>query len=69
MNGANEVLVDMFLHGMIRFTDIQDTLEKILDEHVPKFNLDLEGVLEEDKKIREYVRNLLGDNELEGNKG
>ena len=69
LNGANEVLVDMFLHGMIRFTDIQDTLEKILDEHVPKFNLDLEGVLEEDKKIREYVRNLLGDNELEGNKG
>ena len=69
LNGANEVLVDMFLHGKIRFTDIQDTLEKILDEHVPKFNLDLEGVLEEDKKIREYVRNLLGDNELEGNKG
>ena len=63
------MLVDMFLHGKIRFTDIQDTLEKILDEHVPKFNLDLEGVLEEDKKIREYVRNLLGDNELEGNKG
>ena len=69
LNGANEVLVDMFLHGKIRFTDIQDTLEKILDEHAPKFNLDLDGVLEEDKKIREYVRNLLGDNELEGNKG
>ena len=62
LNGANEVLVDMFLHGKIRFVDIQDTLEKVLDEHVPKFGLDLEGVLEEDRKIRDYVGNLLGDN-------
>ena len=61
LNGANEVLVDLFLHGKIRFVDIQDTLEKILNEHVPKFGLDLEGVLEEDKKIRDYVRKLLED--------
>ena len=56
LNGANEVLVDLFLHGKIRFVDIQDTLEKILNEHVPKYGLDLGGVLEEDRKIREYVR-------------
>ena len=61
LNGANEVLVDLFLHGKIRFIEIQDTLERILNEHVPKFNLDLEGVLEEDRKIREYVRKLLED--------
>ena len=61
LNGANEVLVDLFLHGKIRFIEIQDTLEQILNEHVPKFNLDLEGVLEEDRKIREYVRKLLED--------
>ena len=61
LNGANEVLVDLFLHGKIRFVDIQDTLEKILNEYVPKFGLDLEGVLEEDMKIRDYVRKLLGD--------
>ena len=61
LNGANEVLVDLFLHGKIRFVDIQDTLEKILNEYVPKFGLDLEGVLEEDRKIRDYVRKLLGD--------
>ena len=60
LNGANEVLVDMFLHGKIRFIDIQDTLEKVLNEHVPKFGLDLEGVLEEDRKIRDHVRNLFG---------
>ena len=61
LNGANEVLVDLFLHGKIRFIEIQVTLEQILNEHVPKFNLDLEGVLEEDRKIREYVRKLLED--------
>ena len=61
LNGANEVLVDLFLHGKIRFIEIQDTLERILNEHVPKFNLDLEGVLEEDRKIRDYVRKLLED--------
>lgn len=61
LNGANEVLVDMFLHEKIRFIEIQDTLERILEEHVPKYNLDLEGVLEEDRKIRDYVRKLLED--------
>jgi len=59
LNGANEVLVDLFLHQKIRFVDIQDTLERILNEHVPKFGLDLEGVLEEDRKIRDYVRKLV----------
>ena len=61
LNGANEVLVDLFLHKKIRFVDIQDTLERILNEHVPKYGLDLEGVLEEDRKIRDYVRKLLED--------
>ncbi|MDO4176112.1 MAG: 1-deoxy-D-xylulose-5-phosphate reductoisomerase [Bacillota bacterium] len=59
LNGANEVLVDLFLHEKIRFIDIQDTLEKILNEHKPVYNLTLEGVLEEDRKIRDYVRKLV----------
>lgn len=59
LNGANEILVDLFLHRKIRFIDIQDTLEKIMEEHKPKYNLTLEEVLEEDKKIRDYVRKLM----------
>ena len=59
LNGANEVLVDLFLHEKIGFTDIQDTLERIMDAHVPKYDLDLEGVLEEDRNIRNYVRKQL----------
>ena len=64
LNGANEVLVDMFLHKKIRFTDIQDTLERLLDDYSGKFGLDLEGILEEDKWIREHVSDY-----LEGSKG
>lgn len=61
LNGANEILVDMFLHEKIQFTDIQDTLQKIMNEHDPKYNLCLEEVLEEDKKIRDHVRKLMED--------
>lgn len=58
LNGANEVLVDMFLKGKIRFTDIQDTLVKVMEEHRPVQDLDIEGILEEDSRIREKMRNM-----------
>ena len=58
LNGANEVLVDMFLKGKIRFTDIQDTLVKVMEEHRPVRDLDIEGILEEDSRIREKMRNM-----------
>ncbi|MDO4744969.1 MAG: 1-deoxy-D-xylulose-5-phosphate reductoisomerase [Bacillota bacterium] len=58
LNGANEVLVDMFLNKRIRFIDIQNTLVKVMEEHEPVFGLDLEGVLEMDKRIRDEVRNM-----------
>lgn len=52
LNGANEVLVDLFLNGKIRFVDIPDTLERILDEHKPEYNLKLDDILRIDKDIR-----------------
>jgi 1-deoxy-D-xylulose-5-phosphate reductoisomerase len=55
LNGANEVLVDRFLKKEIRFIDIQNTLEKILDQHVPTYDLTLEDILRIDKEIREMV--------------
>lgn len=58
LNGANEVLVDMFLNRKIRFIDIQNTLVKVMDEHKPQFGLDLEGVLAVDMRIRDEVRNM-----------
>ena len=58
LNGANEVLVDLFLKEKIRFIDIQNTLVKVMEDHVPAYDLDIEGVLETDRRIREKVRNL-----------
>ena len=59
LNGANEVLVDLFLHGKIRFIDIQNFLIQMMEAHQTKRNLDLETILEEDMKGREDVRKLV----------
>ena len=53
LNGANEVLVDLFLHGKIRFIDIQNFLIQMMEAHQTKRNLDLETILEEDMRGRE----------------
>ena len=59
LNGANEVLVDLFLHGKIRFIDIQNFLIQMMEAHQTKRNLDLETILEEDMRVREDVRKLV----------
>ena len=59
LNGANEVLVDLFLHGKIRFIDIQNFLIQMMEAHQTKRNLDLEAILEEDMRGREDVRKLV----------
>ena len=59
LNGANEVLVDRFLHGKIRFIDIQNFLIQMMESHQTKRNLDLETILEEDMRGREDVRKLV----------
>lgn len=59
LNGANEVLVQKFLEGKIRFIDIQNMIEKVLNDHKPKYNLDLEGILEADRQARESALTFL----------
>ena len=59
LNGANEVLVDLFLHGKIRFIDIQNFLIQMMEAHQTKRNLDLETILEEDMRGRDDVRKLV----------
>lgn len=56
LNGANEVLVDMFLKKEISFIDIQRTLEKTLEKHNPIYDLGLEDILSIDKEIRKEIR-------------
>ena len=60
LNGANEVLVDLFLKKQIRFIDIQNTLERILADHKAQYNLSLEDVLEIDSRVRKSVKEYLG---------
>lgn len=62
LNGANEALVQMFLEKKIGFTDIQDTIEKVLEVHKPENHLTLEGILEADRKAREAAVRLLSKN-------
>ena len=56
LNAANEVLVDMFLHEKIRFIDIQNRLEEILNGHNPSYHLSLEDIIRIDKETREEVK-------------
>lgn len=59
MNAANEVLVDAFLHERIGFLDIPQKLDQILSQHVPAYNLDLEGILQIDRQTRVKTQALL----------
>lgn len=59
LNGANEVLVNLFLQNKIKYTDIQNTLERVLNHHNPEYNIDLEGILETDRAARNAVINIL----------
>lgn len=55
LNAANEVLVEQFLSGRIRFADIEKNLKRILDAHNPTYNLTLEDVLNVDRQVRGEV--------------
>ncbi len=55
MNGANEVLVEAFLNKRIGFTDIADTIERILDGHDPVSEPGLDDIIAIDKETREKV--------------
>jgi len=55
LNAANEELVRLFLDRKIRFLDIQNHIERIMQEHVPVYKLTLETIMEIDKEIRERV--------------
>lgn len=59
LNGANEMLVQLFLEGKIRFIDIQNIIEKVMEQHKPKYNMTLEGILEADKAARQAVLELV----------
>ncbi|MGB9772427.1 MAG: 1-deoxy-D-xylulose-5-phosphate reductoisomerase [Bacteroidota bacterium] len=56
LNAANEVAVDLFLNGIIRFTEISTIVESALDEHVPSPAHDIETIIAVDREIRQRIQ-------------
>ncbi|MDR0596770.1 MAG: 1-deoxy-D-xylulose-5-phosphate reductoisomerase [Clostridiales Family XIII bacterium] len=60
LNGANEALVEMFLGGRIRFVDIVDILEKVINSHIPVRTMEIEDIIEIDLQARTDALRLAG---------
>jgi 1-deoxy-D-xylulose-5-phosphate reductoisomerase len=60
LNAANEVAVEAFLDGRIKFIDIPVIIEKTMDAHTPHALTSIEEVLSVDRWGREKSRELLG---------
>ena len=60
LNAANEVAVEAFLDGRIKFTDISVIIEKTMDAHAPHALTSIEEVLSVDRWGREKSREILG---------
>jgi len=59
MNAANEVAVEAFLNGGIRFTNIAEIIRSTMDDHNPKDVETLEDALEADRLAREKAESLV----------
>jgi 1-deoxy-D-xylulose-5-phosphate reductoisomerase len=60
MNAANEVAVEAFLQGRIRFTEIAAVIEKTMDAHQPHVLNSVEEVLNTDRWGRAKAKELIG---------
>lgn len=59
LNAANEVTVEHFLNGQLRFPDIAALNERVLDAHTPVPVTDLDSLLEADSWARTQARQLI----------
>jgi 1-deoxy-D-xylulose-5-phosphate reductoisomerase len=57
LNAANEVAVQAFLDGRLRFTDIAPTIEDILERYDPPAPRDVDDLLEIDRQARVLAAN------------
>ncbi len=54
LNGANEIAVENFLNGKIKFTDIPKIIEKTMIAHTSKENYTLEDIILADRWARKF---------------
>ena len=59
LNAANEIAVDAFLNGGIRFTDISDIIQSTMQAHAPQPVLSVEVALEADRWSRDKADSLV----------
>lgn len=59
MNGANEIAVEEFLSGNIKFTDIVSTVEKVMNSHTIQPADSLQSVLDSDAWARQRALSLI----------
>ena len=59
LNAANEICVQAFLEGRIKYLDIQDTLAKIMDTHKPSKGADLDEIIRIDSAVRRETEIIL----------
>ena len=57
MNAANEVCVDLFLRGRIKFLDISNIIEESMDELNHNEEINLENIFIKDKETRQFILN------------
>ncbi len=55
LNGANEVAVELFLNGKIKFNDISRIVENAMDNHKNVLNPKLDDIIYTDRCVREEV--------------
>ncbi|MDE7372964.1 MAG: 1-deoxy-D-xylulose-5-phosphate reductoisomerase, partial [Clostridia bacterium] len=60
LSAADEILVEEYLKDKIKFTDIADTLAKVLNKFRGVGNVKLEDILSIDEKARKYTYNVIG---------
>ncbi len=60
LNAANEIVVNAFLEGSIRFTDIPVLIQRVMEEHDIKVVHTLEDILRADHWAREKAKALVG---------
>jgi 1-deoxy-D-xylulose-5-phosphate reductoisomerase len=59
MNAANEIAVDAFLNGGIRFTDISDIIQSTMQAHSSQPVHSVEAALDADRWAREKADSLV----------
>jgi 1-deoxy-D-xylulose-5-phosphate reductoisomerase len=59
LNAANEVVVNAFLEGSLKFTDIPNLLQRVMEEHDVKGVQTIEDVLRADHWARERTRAII----------